>query len=93
MSKQVKEPFLPARAFNLFLGIVILALIVVRMFAKDSAAVYEMLIFVLAAVENFVGATISFSQKKKVRGNLYAIICTIFLIAALFLAVRYFVFI
>lgn len=93
MNKQVKEPFLLARAFNLFLGIVILALIVVRMVAQNNGQIYEMIIFALAAVENFIGATISFSQQKKVRGNIYAIICTIFLIVALFLAVRYFVFV
>lgn len=93
MNKQVKEPFLLVRAFNLLLGIIILALIVVRMVTQNNAQIYEMIIFALAAVENFIGATISFSQQKKVRGNVYAIICTIFLIVALFLAVRYFVFV
>ena len=52
-----------------------------------------MLIFTLAAVENFIGATISFSEQKRVRGNVYAIVCALFLIIALILAVRYFVFV
>ncbi len=93
MSKQVKEPFLITRMFNFILGVAILVLVVLRMFTQNYAEIYEMIIFALAAVENFIGATVSFSQKKKVRGNVYAIVCALFLIVALFLAVRYFVFI
>lgn len=93
MSRQVKEPFLITRTVNFILGIVILVLIVLRMFTQKNAEIYEMIIFTLAAVENFIGATISFSGKKKVRGNVYAIVCALFLIVALFLAVRYFVFV
>lgn len=93
MNKQVKEPFLITRALNLILGIGILALFVARIVMDSGEEIFEMLIFALAAVENFIGATISFSQHKKVRGNIYAIICALFLIAALILAVRYFVFV
>lgn len=82
-----------ARAVNLILGILILGLMLVLLIKKNDTEVIEMLIFVLAAIENFIGATISFSEKKKVRGNVCAIVCSIFLIAALILAIRYFVFV
>lgn len=82
-----------ARAVNLILGILILGLMLVLLIKKNGTEVIEMLIFVLAAIENFIGATISFSEKKKVRGNVCAIVCSIFLIAALILAIRYFVFV
>lgn len=93
MSKKVKEPFLATRAFNLMIGIVILVLIVLVLLKVRGTEIFEMLIFTLAAVENFIGATISFSEHKKVRGNIYAIVCALFLIVALILAVRYFVFV
>lgn len=93
MSQKVKEPFFITRGVNLILGIVILALIVVVIVKDSGTEVYEMLIFVLAAIENFIGATISFSEGKKVRGNIYAIVCAVFLIVALILAMGYFVFV
>ena len=91
MSKQVKEPFLGTRMVNFLLGITILSLIIVNMVQNDGTDLLEAIIFALAAIENFIGATISFSEQKKVRGNVYAIVCALFLIVALILAVRYFV--
>ena len=93
MSKTVKEPYLAGRVFNRGLGIVILALIVARALLDSGKEIFEMLIFALAAVENFSAATICFLQHRKVRGNVYAIICAVFLIIAAILAVRYFVFV
>ena len=52
MNKKVKEPYFAARIFNLTLGVAILALIVMRLVAGNNAAIYEMLIFLLAAIEN-----------------------------------------
>ena len=93
MSQKVKEPFLKTRVLNLILGMVILALILVAIVKDSNTEIYEMLIFALAAIENFIGATVSFSERKKVRGNIYAIVCAVFLIIALILAMRYFVFV
>ena len=62
-------------------------------FLEWNTQVFEMLIFVLAAVMNFIGATISFSESKKLRGNIYAMVCAVFLVIALILAMGYFVFI
>ncbi|MBR4139506.1 MAG: hypothetical protein IKT88_06060 [Lachnospiraceae bacterium] len=93
MNRKVREPFLLTRMLNFLLGIIILALIVVVVVKDSNTEVFQMLIFALAAVENFIGATISFSEKKRVRGNVYAIVCAVFLIVALIIAVRYFVFV
>ena len=54
MSKTVKEPFLTTRVVNMILGMVILTLIVLRMLTENNTEIYEMLIFALAAVENFI---------------------------------------
>lgn len=93
MNRKVREPFLLTRMLNFLIGIIILALIVVVVVKDSNTEVFQMLIFALAAVENFIGATISFSEKKRVRGNVYAIVCAVFLIVALIIAVRYFVFV
>ena len=93
MKHKVREPFFLLRAFNFLLGIVILAMILAVIFLEWNTQVFEMLIFVLAAVMNFIGATISFSENKKLRGNIYAIVCAVFLVIALILAMGYFVFI
>ena len=93
MSQKVREPFIITRTVNFVLGLIILALMVVVLVKKTDTEIFEMLIFVLAAIENFIGATISFSEKKRVRGNVYAIVCAVFLIVALILAMRYFVFV
>lgn len=93
MNKKVKEPFLITRIVNFLLGITILVLIILVILDVTGRDIFKMLIFALAAVENFIGATISFSEHKRVRGNIYAIVCAVFLIIALILAVRYFVFV
>ena len=93
MKHKVREPFFLLRAFNFLLGIVILAMILAVIFLEWNTQVFEMLIFVLAAVMNFIGATISFSESKKLRGNIYAIVCAVFLVIALILAMGYFVFV
>lgn len=93
MNQKVKEPFLTARAVNLILGILILVLLAVVIVKDDGREIYEMLIFALAAIENFIGATISFSEGKKVRGNICAVLCGVFLITVLILAMSYFVFV
>lgn len=91
--KRVREPFFFTRAFNLILGIVILGLIIAVHIKKTGTEIFEMLIFSLAAIENYIGAVISFSEQKKVRGNVYAVVCALFLIIALIIAMRYFVFV
>ena len=93
MNKKVREPFFITRTINLILGIIILVLMVLVMLNVGNREIFKMLIFTLAAVENFIGATISFSEQKRVRGNFYAIVCAVFLTIALILAVRYFVFV
>ena len=93
MNKKVREPFFITRTINLILGIIILVLMVLVMLNIGNRDIFKMLIFALAAVENFIGATISFSEQKRVRGTVYAIVCALFLIIALILAVRYFVFV
>ena len=90
MNKKVKEPLFGIRMVNFLLGITILSLVVISMVQKDGIDLIETIIFALAAIENFIGATISFSEHKKVRGNIYAIVCALFLIVALIMAVRYF---
>ena len=93
MSKKVKEPFLGARTINFLIGIVILALVVLILAKREGTEIYQTILFGLAAVENFIGAIISLSEQKKVRGHIYAIVCALFLVVALILAVRYFVFV
>ena len=93
MNRKVREPFLLTRMLNFLLGIIILALIVVVVVKDSNTEVFQMLICARAAIENFIGATVSFSEKKRVRGNVYAIVCAVFLIVALIIAVRYFVFV
>ena len=93
MNRNVREPFFLARVMNFLLGIVILVMLVVVLVKKEGTAPFQIALFALAAVENFIGATISFSEYKKVRGNIYAIVSALFFIVALILALRYFVFV
>ena len=93
MNKKVREPFLIARICNLILGLVILVLFAITLIKEERAGILSVVLFALAAIENFIAATIHFSEQKKVRGNVYAVICAVFLIMALILAVRYFVFV
>ena len=66
MNQKVREPFIITRIVNLILGLIILALIVVVLVKKTDTEIFKMLIFVLAAVENFIGATISFPESKRI---------------------------
>ncbi len=91
MNSKTREPYLYTRILNLVLGVIILILMALVFFQDTGTEKFEMLIFFLAAIENFIGATVSFSERKKVRGNVYAIVSALFLIIALILAVRYFV--
>ena len=93
MKRGLREPFFITRAINFILGVIILALMLVVLIKKNDTEILKIIIFALAAVENFIGATISFSEKKRVRGNVYAIVCAVFLIVALILAMGYFVFV
>lgn len=93
MKRRLREPFFITRAINFLLDIVILALVLAVVIIKGNTEVFEILIFLLASIENFIGATISFSEKKRVRGNAYAIVCAVFFVVALILAMRYFVFV
>ena len=93
MKRGLREPFFITRAINFILGVIILALMLVVLIKKSGTEIFEIIIFALAAIENFIGATISFSEKKRVRGNVYAIVCAVFLIVALILAMGYFVFV
>ena len=93
MKRGLREPFFITRAINFILGVIILALMLVVLIKKNDTEILKIIIFALAAVENFIGATVSFSEKKKVRGNVYAIVCAVFLIVALILAMGYFVFV
>ena len=91
MNSKTREPYLYTRILNLVLGVIILILMALVFFQDTGTEKFEMLIFFLAAIENCIGATVSFSERKKVRGNVYAIVSALFLIIALILAVRYFV--
>lgn len=89
-NKKGKEPISAVRAVNLALGFIILSLVLVITSKDSGTEIYEMIVFALAAIENFIAATVGFSEKKKVRGNIYAVIGALFLIIALVLAVQYF---
>lgn len=89
--KNVKEPLQGTRLINLILGFVILGLVLIVVTKDGGTEIYETLIFALASVENFIAALVSFSEQRKVRGNVYAVVCTLCLIISLVLAVRYFV--
>lgn len=93
MNKKVREPFFISRLLSMLIGIIILGLLVLVLVKDGGTAIYEMIIFALAAVENFIAAIICFVQQKTVRGNMYAIICAVFLIVALVYAARCFIFV
>ena len=89
MNKKVKEPFLVGRTLNMVLGFVILLLILLVIYTDSETKVLEIIIFALAAIANFVTATINFSEKKKIRGNLYAIACALFFISVIMMLVSF----
>ncbi len=93
MNNKVREPFFIPRFINLCLGIIILGFLIVVLVKDSDTEIYEVLLFGFAAVENFIGATISFSEKKRVRGNIYAVVSAVFFVVALVMAIGYFVFV
>lgn len=89
MNKKVKEPFLAARTINMILGFIILLLILVVIYKDSETKIFEIVIFALATIANFIAATINFSEKKKLRGNVYAVACAAFFIAAIVMTIRF----
>ena len=89
MNKKVKEPFLLARTINMILGFIILLLILVVIYKDSETKLFEILIFALGAIGNFIAATINFSEKKKLRGNVYAFICAVFFITAVVMTISF----
>ena len=87
MSKKVKEPFLVARTMNMVLGFIILLLILFVIYKEGDTRLLQVIILGLAAIENFIAATIRFSEQKKLRGNILAVISAVFLIAAVIMTV------
>lgn len=90
MKRKDKEASYGLRILNFFLGLTILLLFFLRLFVNEGRTVFEIVIFALAAIENFVGATLSLSVHNWIRGNIYAIVSVLFLIMAAVLAAGYF---
>ena len=90
--KKKNESFYYTRIANVVLGFVILGLILAVLYKESGTEIFEVLIFGLAAVMNFISATISFSEQKKLRGNICAVICAVVMVAAIFMAAYYFIF-
>lgn len=90
MKRKDKEASYGLRILNFFLGLTILLLLFLRLFVNEERMVFEIVIFALAAIENFVGATLSLSAHNWIRGNIYAIVSVLFLIMASVLAAGYF---
>ena len=63
MNSKTREPYLYTRILNLVLGVIILILMALVFFQDTGTEKFEMLIFFLAAIENFMGATVSFSER------------------------------
>ena len=93
MNKKVKEPFFVSRLISMIIGLIILGLLVVVLVKDGSTRIYEMIIFALAAVENFIASVICFVRQMNVRGNMYAVICAVFMIVALVYGARCFIFV
>ena len=93
MNKKAKEPFFVSHVISMLLGVAVLVMVILLLIKDQGREIYETLIFALAAVINFISAVRCFIQQRMVRGNMYAIICTVFLIVAVFWAVRYFIFV
>lgn len=83
-----KDQYYLAKMVNMILGVLILGLILLSFIKKDQQEIYYLLIFALAAVENFVAATMSFAEKKSGRGNLYAVIGGVFLVVAIAMGLK-----
>ena len=89
MNKKVKEPFFAARIVNMVLGFIILLLILLVIYKDSNTEFFRIMIFALASIMNFIAATINFSEKKKIRGNIHAVICALFLIAVIVMIVGF----
>ena len=89
MNKKAKEPFFAARAINMVLGFIILLLILLVIYKDSDTEIFQIMIFALTAVMNFIAATINFSEKKKLRGNVYAFISAVFLIVAIVITIGF----
>ena len=92
-NKKVREPFFGARVANTVLGLVILALLILILFQEGGNWVMEAVVFLLVAIENFIVATIKFSEQKKIRGNVYAVLCAIFALTAILKAGYHWIFV
>ena len=90
MNKKGREPFFIGRMLNMVLGFVILLLILLVIYRDSETKLLEVIIFALAAIANFIAATINFSEKKKLRGNIYAFASTVFFIAAVVMIISLF---
>ena len=83
MNKKTKEPFFAVRTANMVLGFIILLLILLVIYKDSHTEFFQIMIFALAGVMNFIAATVNFSEQKKLRGNIYAVICALFFIVAI----------
>lgn len=93
MNKKAKEPFFVSHVISMLMGVAALILMIAVLIMERGTEIYEIMIFALAAGINFISAVRCFLQQRMVRGNMYAIICAVFLIVAVFFAVRYFIFV
>lgn len=93
MNKKAKEPFFVSHVISMLLGIIAFAMVIVVLVKDQGTEIYETLIFALGAVINFISAVKCFIQQRMVRGNMYAVICAIFLIVTVILAVKNFIFV
>lgn len=90
MNKKVREPFFWSYMTNMILSILIIGLTAAAFFTDMIPELCLVLIFAMAVAANFIAAMVSFVRMKRIRGNLYAVLCTLFLIMAVFLGIRYF---
>lgn len=81
--RKTREPFFVIRVMNAVLGLVILGMLFVVLFREEKSWLLESTIFAMAAIQNFIAATISIAEQKKIRGNVYAALCAIFFVAIL----------
>lgn len=89
MNKKVKEPFFAARTTNMVLGFIILFLVLIVIYKDSNTEFFQIMIFALAAVMNFIAATVNFSEQKKLRGNVNAVICAVFFIVAIVMIIGF----
>ncbi len=88
MNKKVREPFFRSYAVNMLLSILIIIFSVFSFLNIAGTEIWQILLFFMAGAANFIAAMVCFIRNKKFRGNLYSVLCTIFILMALFLLVR-----